>query len=87
MLAASQDRHPGSACQLPGGCFVAKLLEQFWPRPDKGDPRIAAGPGKRGVFREKAVAWVDPVDAVLDGHRDDRLDIEVTPQRLAWPTR
>ena len=74
---------PGSTGHARGGCeparggLVAEQFEQRRSRSYKGDAGGLAGARKGGILGEKAVTWVDGVDASFLGERDDAGDVQV----------
>ena len=47
------------------------------------DARLLAGARQRGALREEAVPGMNGVGTVLASDRDERLDVQVRPDRLS----
>jgi hypothetical protein len=83
LAAAAQHGHARLASDLASTDLVAQLLQRVDARADEGDPRFGARLGKRRTLRQEPVTRVNGIDAVLLGQRDDRLDVQIGPDRLA----
>ena len=77
----------GGAARRPARRVLSPIRSSSSGRgPTKMIPARCAGPGEVRVFREKAVARMDRVDALFLGEPDDALDVEVGRHRaLARP--
>jgi len=81
VLQAGDDAHARFLRQPPRGQLVAERFEQFRRRPYKSDARLLAGPRQRAFFRQKAVAGMDGVNAVLLAQGDEPVDVHVGRHR------
>ena len=86
LVTTRQNRHVRLRGDGPRRDFVAELPEDLRPRAHEGDAGVFAGLGKIGVFTQEPVTGVDPVDADFLRERDDRGDVEISPDRLAGGT-
>jgi len=77
-----QGRYAGSLGRRDRGGLVAGEREDLRRRSDERDPRPGAGLGQRRVLGEEPVAGVDGVRAALLGDLDDRVWIEIGPDRV-----
>jgi hypothetical protein len=53
-------------------------------RPNEGQPRLGAHPGKIATLREEPVPWVDGVTAGRRRRRDHGPGIQIGRRALAW---
>ena len=77
LFRARHDRQAGFLRQPPRRRLVAQQVEQVRARANESNSRRGAGSGQRRIFRKKAVARVDGVDASLLRQRHDPLDVEI----------
>ena len=83
---STQNRNACILGQFAGGHFIAEGVKSFRGRPHKRDSRLGASPCKHGVFREKAIAWVNRIHTLFYSEFDDRVDIQIAANRFASQT-
>ena len=76
-FAGLDDRQSRLPRRLFGRHLVAEQVEHPRRRADENDARLLAAPREVDIFREKAIARMDGVDAMPDRDIDDGVDIEI----------
>ena len=76
-------RHGRRDGRGPGAGLVAEQLQMRHVRPDEGQPRLGAHPGKIAALGEEAVAGMDGVAAGRRRRRDHGLGIQIGRRALA----
>ncbi len=76
-------RYAGLLGGLDRPRLVAGQLEHLGGRPDEGDPGVGARLGQVWVLAQEAVARVDRVRTRLHGDLDDRVGVQVGPDRVS----
>ena len=72
-----QYRHPGRDRQVAGRDFISQTAHDVRRRTDEDDPHFRTGLGEFRVLGQEAVTGVDGVDAGVQRHADDGVDIQI----------
>ena len=80
-------RDAGRACGALGCRLVAEQIELLRSRTDEENACFVAGSGERRALRQEAIPGVNGIDAVLRGHADDVVDVQVGLDRLTSSRR
>ena len=81
ILRARQRRHLQLLRQRPRRHLVAHQLEQLRLWPHELNPRLPARPREPRILRQKSVARMNEIHAMLLRHRHDPLDVQIRADR------